>query len=99
LYTLLNNLKVQDRQMRVCTTVAIAIVAERRGLARGALGPNVVLQYTLQGLYHPARKVREAYWRVCNCLYLFNSDALVAGYPAIEDEGENRYPQTALDNY
>ena len=29
LHTLLNNLKVQDRQNRVCTTVAIAIVAER----------------------------------------------------------------------
>ena len=28
LATLLNNLKVQERQMRVCTTVAIAIVAE-----------------------------------------------------------------------
>ena len=28
LHTLLNNLKVQDRQNRVCTTVAIAIVAE-----------------------------------------------------------------------
>lgn len=26
--TLLNNLKVQERQNRVCTTVAIAIVAE-----------------------------------------------------------------------
>jgi splicing factor 3B subunit 1 len=26
--TLLNNLKVQERQQRVCTTVAIAIVAE-----------------------------------------------------------------------
>lgn len=28
LLTLLNNLKVQERQLRVCTTVAIAIVAE-----------------------------------------------------------------------
>jgi splicing factor 3B subunit 1 len=28
LATLLNNLKVQERQNRVCTTVAIAIVAE-----------------------------------------------------------------------
>lgn len=26
--TLLNNLKVQERQLRVCTTIAIAIVAE-----------------------------------------------------------------------
>jgi len=31
LHTLLNNLKVQDRQNRVCTTVAIAIVAESCG--------------------------------------------------------------------
>ena len=31
LHTLLNNLKVQDRQNRVCTTVAIAIVAETCG--------------------------------------------------------------------
>ncbi len=29
--TLLNNLKVQERQNRVCTTVAIAIVAETCG--------------------------------------------------------------------
>ena len=28
LATLLNNLKVQERQLRVCTTIAIAIVAE-----------------------------------------------------------------------
>ena len=28
LHTLLNNLKVQERQNRVCTTVAVAIVAE-----------------------------------------------------------------------
>lgn len=28
LATLLNNLKVQERQLRVCTTVAIAIVSE-----------------------------------------------------------------------
>lgn len=31
LHTLLNNLKVQDRQIRVCTTVAIAIVGETCG--------------------------------------------------------------------
>lgn len=208
IHTLLNNLKVQDRQMRVCTTVAIAIVAETCGpftvlpalmneyrvpelniqngvlkalsfvfeyigdmgkdyiyavtplledalmerdpvhrqtacatvkhLALGvaghgcedallhilnlvwpnifeesphviqavfdaiqglmvALGPNVILQYTLQGLYHPARKVREVYWRVFNCLYLFNSDALVAAYPMIEDEGDNTYARTSLE--
>jgi splicing factor 3B subunit 1 len=62
-----------------------------------ALGPNLILQYTLQGLYHPARKVREVYWRVFNTLYMYNSDALVMGYPHIEDEGENAYARTTLE--
>jgi len=62
-----------------------------------ALGPNVILQYTLQGLYHPARKVREIYWRVFNTLYIYNSDALVAGFPIVEDEEENTYARTTLE--
>jgi len=62
-----------------------------------ALGPNIILQYTVQGLYHPARKVREAYWRVFNTLYMYNSDALVAGYPVVENEGPNHYERTSLE--
>ena len=62
-----------------------------------ALGPNVILQYTIQGLYHPARKVRDVYWRVFNTLYIYNSDALVASFPAVEDEGENNYARTTLE--
>lgn len=62
-----------------------------------ALGPNVVLQYTLQGLYHPARKVREVYWRMFNTLYIYAADALVMGYPVLEDEGENCYGRTTLE--
>lgn len=31
---------------------------------RVALGPVVILQYVLQGLFHPARRVREIYWKV-----------------------------------
>jgi len=62
-----------------------------------ALGPNIILQYTLQGLYHPARKVREVYWRVFNTLYIYKSDALVAGFPVVEDEGENTYARTTLE--
>jgi len=50
-----------------------------------ALGPNVILQYTIQGLYHPARKVRDIYWRVFNLLYIYASDALVMGYPDLEE--------------
>merc|ERR1711937_1059144 len=62
-----------------------------------ALGPNIILQYTLQGLYHPARKVREVYWRVFNTLYIYNSDALVATFPVVADEDENTYARTTLD--
>ncbi|KAF0294033.1 Splicing factor 3B subunit 1 [Amphibalanus amphitrite] len=163
LATLLNNLKVQERQNRVCTTVAIAIVAETcspftngvlkslsflfeyigemgkdyiyavtplfedalmdrdlvhrqtscaaiKHMALGvygfgcedalihllnnvwpnifetsphlvqafmdavegmrvSLGPQKMLQYCLQGLFHPARKVRDVYWKVYNTLY------------------------------
>mmetsp|Transcript_25089 Transcript_25089/g.25559 ORF Transcript_25089/g.25559 Transcript_25089/m.25559 type:complete len:292 (-) Transcript_25089:418-1293(-) len=62
-----------------------------------ALGPNVILQYVLQGLYHPARKVREVYWKVFNTLYIYGADSLVMGYPVIEDEGENTYSRTTLE--
>ncbi|GKB37689.1 splicing factor 3B subunit 1, partial [Tanacetum coccineum] len=167
LATLLKNLKVQERQSRVCTTVAIAIAAETcspftyvgemgkdyiyavtplledalmdqdlvhrqtaasavKHLALGvaglgcedamvhllnyiwpnsfetsphvinavmeaiegirvALGAAVVLNYCLQGLFQPARKVREVYWKIYNSLYVGAQDALVAAYPVLED--------------
>ena len=62
-----------------------------------ALGPNTILRYTLSGLYHPSRKVRDVYWRVYNTLYVYNSDALVAGFPWVEDEGANTYARTTLE--
>ena len=48
---------------------------------RVSLGPGVVLSYVLQGLFHPARRVREVYWRVYNALYVGAGDALVPFYP------------------
>ena len=62
------------------------------------LGPNVILQYTIQGLYHPARKVREVYWKVFNTLYIYSSDALVMGYPTIEDEMQASDPELSFEN-
>ncbi|KAL7492999.1 hypothetical protein ACHAWT_002155 [Skeletonema menzelii] len=62
-----------------------------------ALGPNVILAYTIQGLYHPARKVREIYWKIYNMLYMYAADSLVLGYPLIEDENENTYARTTLE--
>ncbi|GAA5889744.1 hypothetical protein JCM8208_001120 [Rhodotorula glutinis] len=51
---------------------------------RVALGPGIVLQHVLQGLFHPARKVREVYWSIYNSLYMGAQDALVAFYPSLE---------------
>ncbi|KAK6151376.1 hypothetical protein DH2020_014011 [Rehmannia glutinosa] len=56
---------------------------------RVALGAAVVLNYCLQGLFHPARKVREVYWKIYNSLYIGAQDALVASYPVLEDEENN----------
>jgi splicing factor 3B subunit 1 len=51
-----------------------------------ALGPAKVFHYVLQGLYHPARKVREVYWKIYNTIYIFAADALTPAYPKVEDE-------------
>merc|ERR1711918_217643 len=53
---------------------------------RVSLGPDIMMQYTLQGLYHPARKVRTVYWKIYNNIYIGSQDALVAGYPLFSDD-------------
>ncbi|CAI5446674.1 unnamed protein product [Caenorhabditis angaria] len=64
---------------------------------RVSLGPIKVLQYTLQALWHPARKVREPVWKVFNNLILGSADAIVAGYPRIENTETNEYLRYELD--
>jgi len=64
---------------------------------RVALGPIKVLQYCLQGLFHPARKVRDVYWKVYNTLYIGGQDALVAGYSRIPNDAKNTYARYELD--
>lgn len=48
-----------------------------------ALGLGMILLYVLSGLFHPARAVREAYWRIYNRLYVYAQDGLVAYAPRI----------------
>ncbi|KAL9179841.1 hypothetical protein ACHAXT_007811 [Thalassiosira profunda] len=62
-----------------------------------SLGPNVILAYVVQGLYHPARKVRAIYWKIYNMLYIYAADAMVLGFPTVEDEGDNTYARTTLE--
>ena len=65
---------------------------------RVTLGPGVLLSYVLQGLFHPARKVREVYWRIYNALYLGAEDSMVPFYPDLSElsEGPNNYGRTDL---
>ncbi|GJW90420.1 splicing factor 3B subunit 1-like protein [Tanacetum coccineum] len=70
--------------------VIIAVMEAIEGM-RVALGAAVVLNYCLQGLFHPARKVREVYWKIYNSLYIGAQDALVAAYPVLEDGVDNVY--------
>ncbi len=61
---------------------------------RLSLGPGVVMNYTAAGLFHPARRVRESYWRIYNNMYLGSASALVAHYPRTETD---RYHRPDLD--
>ncbi|KAI7899321.1 splicing factor 3B subunit 1 [Cokeromyces recurvatus] len=73
-----------------------AVMEAIEGL-RVALGPATILQYTLQGLFHPARKVREVYWKIYNTLYIGSQDSLVPYYPRLENDERNHYIRNELD--
>jgi splicing factor 3B subunit 1 len=53
---------------------------------RVSLGPQRLVPYVLQGLFHPARRVREAYWKIYNNLYVYAADALTPMYPRLTNE-------------
>lgn len=57
-----------------------AVMEAIEGL-RLAVGPAVLLQYLLQGMFHPASKVRQTYWKIYNNIYVSSVDALVPAYP------------------
>ncbi|KAI0483023.1 ARM repeat-containing protein [Xylariaceae sp. FL0804] len=62
---------------------------------RVAVGPGLVMNYVWAGLFHPARKVRQPYWRLYNDAYVYQADALVPYYPNLNEEGIDR-PELAI---
>lgn len=64
---------------------------------RTALGSPIILQYLLQGLFHPARKVRNIYWRLYNAVYVTSQDAMVPYFPRFDDEPGHNYARHELD--
>jgi splicing factor 3B subunit 1 len=63
--------------------VVEAVMGAVEGFAL-ALGPGRIVQYTVQGLFHPARKVRDRFWTLWNLLLQGWADAMVASIPRIE---------------
>ena len=61
------------------------------------IGPLRMTNYLLQGLFHPARKVREVYWRVYNTTYIYGQDAMVAAYPRLDNDERNTYRRSQLE--
>ena len=61
----------------------INAVTEAFESLRLSVGPGFMLLYILQGLFHPAKRVRCVYWRLYNLLYIGAQDALTPFYPIL----------------
>ncbi|KAI9803965.1 MAG: hypothetical protein M1833_000246 [Piccolia ochrophora] len=58
---------------------------------RMAVGTGVVMNYVWAGLFHPARKVRQPYWRLYNDAYVQGADGMVPYYPTLDEEKLGRH--------
>lgn len=74
----------------------INAVMEAIEAMRVSLGPGIILLYIVQGLWHPARRVRQIYWRIYNMLYVGSQDSIVPFQPRIKDDRKNCYYQSEL---
>lgn len=88
LATLLNNLKVQERQNRVCTTVAIAIVAE-------TCSPFTVLPALMNEYRVPELNVQNGVLKSLSFLFEYigemGKDYIYAVTPLLQDALMDRY--------
>ena len=92
LATLLNNLKVQERQNRVCTTVAIAIVAE-------TCSPFTVLPALMNEYRVPELNVQNGVLKSLSFMFEYigemGKDYIYAVTPLFEDALMDRYVNQA----
>lgn len=93
LATLLNNLKVQERQNRVCTTVAIAIVAE-------TCSPFTVLPALMNEYRVPELNVQNGVLKSLSFLFEYigemGKDYIYAVTPLLEDALMDRWVEGLL---
>lgn len=62
------------------------------------LGPGILLNYVWYGLFHPARKVRESYWKIYNSIYVGHVNAMIPYYPRFESIGKEPSATAAIEN-
>jgi splicing factor 3B subunit 1 len=74
----------------------INAVMEAIEAMRISVGPGIILLYIIQGLWHPARRIRQIYWRIYNMIYVGSQDSIVPFQPRIKDDGKNCYYQSEL---
>ncbi|ODV93299.1 hypothetical protein PACTADRAFT_51908 [Pachysolen tannophilus NRRL Y-2460] len=53
---------------------------------RNNIGNGILMNYCLSGLFHPAKMVRQPYWKVYNSMYVQSCDSMVPYYPDFDDE-------------
>lgn len=66
---------------------------------RVSLGAHRIFMYTIQGLWHPARRVREIYWKIYNNLYIHASHQIIPVLPQIQMPQQgfyNREPELEM---
>lgn len=61
-------------------------ICEAIDAIRVAVGNGIVLNYIWAGLFHPARKVRQPFWRLYNDAYVHSADSMVPFYPNLGDD-------------
>lgn len=59
----------------------------------------IFLLSSFQGLFHPARKVRDVYWKIYNSIYIGSQDALIAHYPLVYNDEKNPFVRYELDYF
>ena len=64
---------------------------------RLSLGAGCILQYLMQGLFHPARRIREVYFKIYNGMYISGQDDMVPYYPVVDNEEKHLYHVHVMD--
>ena len=61
---------------------------------RTAIGPGILMNYIMNGLFHPARKVRHVYTKLYNDMYVQQAAAMTPYYPNIENDERNTWSRS-----